>query len=49
MLNKAAEAVAQSRPEIKTVIDSAIALMGSDTIDGTAVASVLNGAKALIG
>ena len=49
VLNKAAEAVAQSRPEIKTVIDSAIGLMGSDTIDGTAVASVLNGAKALIG
>ena len=49
VLNKAAEAVAQSRPEIKTVIDSAIGLMGSDTIDGTAVASVLNGAKALLG
>ena len=49
VLNKASEALDGSNPEIKAVIDSALALMQSDSIDGAAVASVLNGAKALLG
>ena len=49
VLNKASEALADSKPEVKAVIDSALALMQSDSVDGSAVATVLNGAKALIG
>ena len=49
VLNKASEALAESKPEVKAVIDSALALMQSDSVDGSAVATVLNGAKALIG
>lgn len=49
VLSSAADALAQSKPEVKTVIDSAISLMNADNIDGGSVANVLNSAKTLLG
>ncbi len=49
LLNNAASAVEESRPDIKAVIDSAVTLMNTEGVDGEAVVAVLESAKSLLG
>ena len=49
LLNSAATTLAESKPEVKAVLDSAIAIMNSGAVDGSSVATILNSVKILLG
>ena len=49
LLQSASDQIAQSHPEVKTIIDSAISLLDGANIDGASIATVLSSAKTLLG
>ncbi len=49
LLQSAADQIAQSRPEVKTILDSALSLLDGESVDGASIATVLSSAKTLLG